>query len=155
MPINYPRQKPGAFGRQLIALQVGPIGPADYLGGAAPLTVNDTTIFRGGAVPVRCRFLKLGASQTTVVADADGTVLARAMKYDAGDDAATAVSSDIDLEAGTAREQQTAGQLSTATEATLTFDAGDTLEINVVNNSAAINTQPAGLVFVALFEVLE
>jgi hypothetical protein len=152
---NRLRQKPGNFGRQLIALTSGQIGGANYLGGASPLTVNSTTTFRLGALPVRCRFIKLGASQVTVVSDADGTVLARAMRYSAAGDAAAAISADIDLEAGTTREQQTAGQISTATEAGVTFEAGDTCEINVVNNSAAIDTQPAGLVFAALFEVLE
>ena len=45
--------------------------------------------------------------------------------------------------------------LGTLTDAQLTLEDGDALEIHVVSDSAAIDTQPAGLVFVAEVLVLE
>lgn len=152
----YPRQKPGSFGRQLITIASGQIGGSNYLGSTTPLTVNNTTTFRLGTPAVKCQLIKLAASQVTVGADADGTILARAMKYDAAADAQVQVSEDIDLEAATTRELQVAAAKASATAAQRVFNGtSDTLEVNVVNNSAAIDTQPAGLVFTAVFEVLE
>lgn len=153
---GFRKQKPGKFGTQYITMQTGQIGGSNMLGSTTPLTANTTTTFRLGGPPVKCRLVKLSASCVTVGADADGTILARAMKYASVGDAASAVSADIDLEALVTREITAVGPLSTASDATRLFNGtGDTLEINVVSNSAAIDTQPAGLVFTALFEVLE
>lgn len=153
---GFRREKPGQFGTALIQVVSGQIGGADYLGGAAPLTANATTTFRLGTPPVKCRLIKLAASQVTVAADADGTTIARAMKYDAAANAQVQVSADIDLEAATTRELQVAQVYASATDPQRVFNGTtDTLEVNVVNNSAAIGTQPAGLVFTCLFEVLE
>lgn len=148
--LNHRKKKPGRFGTELLVLSSGNVG-------TNPLTANQTNTFKLPSPTRRARFVRFAASQTTVVADADGTVLARAMKYSGSADAAAAVSADIDLEAATARELQTAGILSTQTDAGIIFDPalGDTLEVNVVNNSAAIDTQPVALVLTCEFELLD
>lgn len=152
---NYPVQKPGFFGVHRVWLQTGQIGAANYLGGASPLTANNTTIFRVGTPPTRAMFNGFTATTVTVPADADGAILAYAYKYDASADAAVAVSNSLDLEALVTREGTEAAPVTDGSNATVTFDTGDALEIHVVNNSAAIDTQPAGLVFVAEFLLLE
>lgn len=152
---GYRRVQPGAFGTQYIAVSSAPIGGSDNIGGASPLTANDTTTFSLPTPPVKCRLVKFAASVVTAPVDSDGTVLARAMKYDASADAQVTISEDIDLEALTTRELATANAKASATDPQRVFDTGDALEVNVVNNSAAIGTQPVTLVFTALFEVLQ
>jgi hypothetical protein len=91
----------------------------------------------------------------TVPEDADGTLVATLRKYDASADATVTLTGNIDLEALTTREETSVKVLGTLTDAQLTMDTGDALEVHVVNNSAAIDTQPAGLTFVAEMLVLE
>lgn len=139
--------KPGSFGDEPVVFTSGPIGGANYLGGASPLTANNTTIFRLGPV-TRRSFLRGGAaSVVTVPADADGTILATIRKYDASAAAAVTLTATLDLEALTTRAGSLFTLLSTVTNEQLTFEVGDAIEVHVVNNSAAIDTQPAGLVF--------
>lgn len=153
---NFRRPKPGNFGTDNLIVSSGQIGGANFAGGASPLTANATTVFRLPTPPVRCRLIKLAASVVTVPADADGTILAQAAKYSSSADAQVLISATLDLEALVTREITAVGPLSTATDAGRIFNGtGDALEINVVNNSAAIDTQPAGLVFTALFEQLQ
>lgn len=155
MSWNWWQAKPGRLGQATVLCASGQIGGANYLGGASPLTVNNTTTFRLPTPPYKSQFLRLCASVVTVPADADGTILARAMKYDAAADAQVTLSADIDLEALVTRELTRVGILSTATPPQLVFNGtSDALEINVVNNSAAIDTQPAGLVFTVAFALL-
>lgn len=156
MSLTFFAPKPGRFGVATVQARTGQIGGSNFLGGATPLTANDTTIFRvGGFAGRKVRFSRIGATSTTVPADADGTILAYAKKYDASANDVVTLSESLDLESLVTREETSVNYLSTATDADLTFDTGDALEIHVVNNSAAINTQPAGLVFVAEFLVLE
>lgn len=144
----------GEFGVQLAYARTGQIGGSNYLGGATPLTANNTTIFRiGGFAGRKVQFHKFGATTVTVPEDADGTILAYAYKYDASADAAVALTGALDLEALVTREETSADALSSLTS-DLVFGVGDALEIHVVSNSAAIDTQPAGLVFTAEFYVL-
>lgn len=148
--------KPGRFGTQTILLGSGQIGGANYLGGASPLTANSTTTFQLPPPPVKSRFLYLAASVVTVPVDADGTVLARAMKYDGTAAAQVQVSADLNLGTLTAHKLGKSALLSTATLAAPIFNGTtDGLEINVVSNSAAIDTQPAGLVFTVALLVLQ
>lgn len=137
----------GRFGVQPVVVRVGPIGPADYLGGAAPLTVNGTTIFRlGSPAAGRVSVFAGGAvSVTTVPADADGTIVGTFVKYVAATDATVTLTGNVNLEALVTREATAVTPLATLTDAQRTFQAGDTLEFHVVNNSAVIDTQPAGL----------
>lgn len=159
MPQNYPKQKPGFFGVQRFTLQTGQIGGADFLGGATPLTANATTIFRAGAPRTKSRFNGMTTTiGVTLPIDADGTVVVKAVKYDASANAAvdlTAASVNLETANVVLREAVVTGALSSATDAELTFDTGDTLEFHVTSDSAAIDTQPAGIVFVGEFLALE
>ena len=140
---------PGRFGVLPAYLRSGQIGGANFLGGASPLTANTTTIFRlGGMAGRKCVVSRLGATTVTVPADADGTIVAKLVKYDASADTTVDVTDTLNLEALVTREESFINKLSTATDAQLLLDVGDALEVHVINNSAAIDTQPAGLVFV-------
>ena len=137
----------------------------------ASLTANTTT--RAGILAVsdkddtaavpghRIYVDELFASTFTVPADADGTILLSVFKYDAS------ASSAVALVTGTAASVSTGDlELLTAGKAErLTFDAavtddhktldhGDFLYASVVNNSAAIDTQPSALCVTAKFKVL-
>ncbi len=141
------RPFPGRFGVMIANYSSGPIGGTNFLGGATPLTANGTTIFRLGPVTSPSQFERLVASTTTVPVDADGTILATLRKYDAATDTVVTLSENLNLETLVTREGTAVAQLPTVTVAQLTFNIGDTMEIHVVNNSAAIDTQPVGLVF--------
>ena len=156
MPLNFFAPKPGRFGVASTLVQTGQIGGANFLGGATPLTANTTTIFRlGGTAGRKCRVSRFGATTVTVPADADGAITATLRKYDASADTTVTLTGNINLEALVTREETSVAVLGTLTDAQLTLDTGDALEIHVVNDSAAIDTQPAGLVFVAELLVLE
>jgi hypothetical protein len=149
MPLNFFAPRPGRFGTMPCYVRSGQIGGANFLGGATPLTANMTTIFRlGGLAGRTAMFSGFGATTVTVPADADGAITAAVYKFRASDNTAVKLSADIDLEALVTREETTAKALGIS-DADLTLVAGDALEIHVVSNSAAIDTQPAGLVFVA------
>lgn len=148
MVYNFFRPKPGRFGVMPVLLNSGQIGGTNFLGGASPLTANTTTVFRlGGTAGRVCRISRFGATTVTVPADNDGAITAVLQKYDASADATVALTPAIDLEALVTREETSVGILSSLTVAQATFDVGDALEVVVTNDSAAINTQPAGLVF--------
>ena len=156
MGLNFFAPKPGRVGVAPVFAKTGQIGGTKFLGGTSPRTANSTTIFRlGGFGGRRVQFSQLGATVVTVPADADGTILATAVKYDASADAAVTLSQNLDLEALVTREESFANPIATLTDAQITLDVGDALEIHVVNNSAAINTQPAGLVFTVEVLVLD
>lgn len=148
MVYNFFKPKPGRFGVAPVLLNSGQIGGANYLGGASPLTANAATVFRlGGTAGRKCMISRFGATVVTVPADADGTITAVLQKYDASANAAVALTGPIDLIALVTREETSVGLLSSLTAAQATFDTGDALEVVVTNDSAAIDTQPAGLVF--------
>jgi hypothetical protein len=148
MVYNFFRPKPGRFGVAPVLLNSGQIGGTNFLGGASPLTANQSTVFRlGGTAGRRCRISRFGATVVTVPVDADGAITAILQKYDASADATVTLTPTIDLEALVTREETSVGLLSSLTPAQATFDVGDALEVVVSNDSAAINTQPAGLVF--------
>lgn len=156
MPLNFFAPKPGRFGTQTVQARTGQIGGANFLGGATPLTANTTTIFRlGGTAGRKCRVSRFGATVVTVPADADGAITATLRKYDASADTTVTLTGNINLEALVTREETSVAVLGTLTDAQLTLDTGDALEIHVVSDSAAIDTQPAGLTFVAELLVLE
>lgn len=147
--------KPGRFGVAPVFLKTGEIGGTNFLGGTAPLTASGTTIFRlGGTAGRKTRVSRLGATVVTVPVSASGTLKATLRKYDASADAAVTLTADLDLETLTTREEGFASILTTVSDAELTLDVGDALEIHVVS-TAAIGTQPAGLVFTAEALVLE
>jgi hypothetical protein len=146
--INFFRPKPGRFGVAPVLLNSGQIGGTNYLGGASPLTANASTTFRlGGTAGRRVQFSRFGASVVTVPADADGTLTAIVQKYNAVTNAAVTLTAPIDLIALVTREQASVGWLTALTAAQATLTPNDTLEVVVSSDSAAIDTQPAGLVF--------
>lgn len=154
---NYPIQKPGYFGVKRVFLQTGQIGGTNMLGGATAITANNTTIFRAGSPPCKAMFNAMTTTiGVTLPVDNDGTLTVTAYKYDASANAAVALTAaSSNLEGLVLREALRTQYLSSASAATLRFDEGDTLEFHVISNSAAIDTQPAGIVFVGEFFALE
>lgn len=123
------------------------------------ITANTTTTFTIGA-PVgdsrraeRSKLLGVSVVAQVKPADADGTILANAVKRDSSAGADVAVSSaSLDLEALT---NQVVSEFSLVSDQDkLQFDTGDYLEIDVVNNSAAIDTQATDMVVVAEFALI-
>lgn len=146
MAYNHRRTPPGRFGTHPIVVRSAP----------ATLTANTTTTIALGAMPAyRYRIAKACVSCTTVPADADGAITAVLKKYDASADAAVTLCSAVNLETLTADEAAQITLTATLTEAQRTLDVGDTLKVEVTNDSAAINTQPAGLVFAVDLELLD
>ena len=145
---NFFKPKPGRFGVAPVLVNTGQIGGANYLGGATPLTANASTTFRlGGTAGRRVLVSRFGASVVTVPADADGTITAILQKYNAVTDGTVTLTGTIDLIALVTREQTSIPLLASVTPAQATLGPNDTLEIVVSNDSAAIDTQPAGLGF--------
>lgn len=127
----------------------GEIGGANFLGGASPLTANATTRFRLGGLAGRTALASgFGATAVTIPVDADGTITAALYKFRASDNTPVKLSNDIDLEALVTR-RETFAKILSLSDADMTLQSGDALEVWVVSNSAVIDTQPAGLVFVA------
>jgi hypothetical protein len=148
MIYNFFKPKPGRFGVAPVLLNSGQIGGTNFLGGASPLTANGTTTFRlGGTAGRKCMVSRFGATVVTVPVDADGAITAVLQKYDASADAVVVLTGPINLETLVTREETSVPFLASLTAAQATFDVGDALEVAVVNDSAAIDTQPAGLVF--------
>lgn len=154
MSENQRMPRPGEFGTELLSVQIGPIGGTNNIGGASPITANNTTVFKLGGLGRLAEIAYVVTSCTTVAADADGTTLATVYKYNAATDAQVAVTGSIDLEALVTREATVTRALATATDAARTFGENDTVEVSVVNNSAAINTQPTELYFRVFFYAL-
>lgn len=147
---NFFSPRPGRFGTQTLVVTSGTIGGTNFAGGASPLTANAATTFRMPSPPVKCRFKSLAVSTVTVPADSDGTIVAVANKYNGS---AVAQTANVDLEALTTRQLLVTN--GNASEPNRIFNGTtDVLEIVVTSNSAAIDTQPAGLIFTATFEVL-
>lgn len=147
---NYRKPKSGSFGTEVAFLTVGPIGGADRIGGVAPLTVNDTTTFKVPAPYRRYRFRKASCIAGTIAVDADGTVLATVKKLTAPSTKASLTDA-LSFEAAglTADTVAPFVNLSTATEAQRVVSLGESLIVDVVSNSAAIDTQPA-IVFITI-----
>jgi hypothetical protein len=146
--MNFFKPKPGRFGVAPVLLSTGQIGGTNFLGGASPLTANASVTFcLGGTAGRRVQFSRFGASVVTVPVDADGTITAILQKYNALTDATVTLTPAIDLIALATREQASVGWLSSLTQAAATLTPSDTLEVVVSSDSAAIDTQPAGLVF--------
>lgn len=121
----------------------------------AAVTVNTTTRIPGDHIHRKAYLTRLSVHCSTVGADADGVITAIVYKYDASANAAVALCAAENLEALTADESAAITITSSLTEAERTFDEGDVFYAIVTNNSAAIDTQPVGLVFSAEVAVKE
>jgi hypothetical protein len=116
------------------------------------LTANDTTTIH---IPVPARrgfILSASVHQGTVAADADGTILATLKRYDASATSLVALTSAFNLEGQTARS---ADRLTMLGGTTRYKAREDTLVLEVVSNSAAINTQPADAFVVVELALLD
>lgn len=151
----YRKHGPGRYGVESVFIRSAPIGGTNQIGGASPLTANTTTTFRLGGFHRKVAFLRFSVSCGTVGADSDGTLLARMRKIKTDGTTVVTLSSDINLEALTADVSEKAGRLSTATEAHCTILEGETITVDIVNNSAAINTQPALMHLVGEFGLID
>lgn len=89
-----------------------------------------------------------------LVADADGTTLLNLIKYDASAAAGVTLVSSFDLEAQTLGQSDRLPLVSTLTDAQRTLDFGDFLYVSIVNNSAAINTQPSAMAVTVKLKIL-
>ncbi len=147
MPQKYFAPKVGRFGIMPVLAQ--------RHAGANPLTANTTTDIYIPTPPGK--FVLLGAAvvQSTLVADADGTVLAQITKRAASGDADTVLTAQVDLEAATVLERQEFSLLTTLATAANIFLTGDIVKLEVVNNSAAIDTQPVDLMIAVELGFLE
>jgi hypothetical protein len=112
----------------------------------ANLTVNATSTLQLGGTNSRSWIAAVVMSVLTVPVDSDGTILATLKKWDASAGAAVTLSSALDCEALTAKVVSAFAILSTLSDDQRTLDVGDTLYVEFVSNSAAIDTQPVGLV---------
>lgn len=129
--------------------------PVILAGGNDTITANVTTPQVLGASPTRAALVKAYASAHIIPADSDGTILATLKKWDASASADVTLSAALDLEAITAKVASAFAIIAALTDDQRTLDTGDTLRVDIVNNSAAINTAATGLRFAAELLVLE
>ncbi len=154
--LNFFRAKPGRFGVAPAFLMVGPLGGADMIGGATLLTVNDTTTFKIPSPYRKCRFVRASTVAGTIAIDNDGTVLATVKKLTAPS-TKVSLTDALSWEAAglTADTVAVYANVSTLTETQRTLGAGQSFIVDVVSNSATIDTQPAKVFIVIEVEVLE
>jgi hypothetical protein len=116
------------------------------------ITANTTNTLNLGQVHRLAVIARIAVSVLTVPADSDGTVLLTIKKYDASANAAVTLTAAFDMEAiAAAKESEEIALLSSLTDDELLFAEGDTLYAELVSNSAAFNTAPAGVVVSAEF----
>jgi hypothetical protein len=89
-------------------------------------------------------------SVETVPADADGTILATLRKYDASANAFVDLTDALSLEGLTTKESAAFVIKTGLDDDDITFEIGDVLYVDIVNNSAAIDTQPTNLAVSAM-----
>jgi hypothetical protein len=112
----------------------------------ANFAANATSTLFLGAVNVRAWISRVSVSCFVIPVDNDGTLLATLKKWDKSAGAAVVLSAALDLEALVAKQTTDFAMLSTLNDDQRTIDVGDTLYIEIVSNSAAIDTQPTGFV---------
>lgn len=122
---------------------------------ANPATANSTQTHRIPSPPGRCYPVKACIQCATVGADADGTLTATLIRRRASDDADVSLTSALDMETMTASEKSLFAFLSSLTDAQRIFLAADTCELDIISNSAAIDTQPATVIVTVEWAVLE
>ena len=133
MAQRHKKERPGRFGTEVTFLP--------RLLGA--FTANTTTTF-DIPTPVRSAIIeRITVQQRVLVADADGTVLMTVKKWDSSAGAAVTLTAATSLEGDnqTAKVAKVVPLLTTLTDDQLRIDSGDYLYVEVVNNSAAIDTQ--------------
>jgi hypothetical protein len=101
----------------------------------------------------KCRLVRAGVYATTIPIDADGTCTYQLVKREGATDTDDAVSAAIDFEGETALEMRNIPLSGTITDRT--FLNIDIFEVDLVNDSVAIDTDAVGLVFVLEFVLVE
>lgn len=120
-------------------------------------TANTTTTYFLQVPYRKCYIERIYGVQNTVVSDADGTVLATFKKYDsAADSAVTLNTSASDMETWVTKEVTNITIATTnGTDKDRILQAGDSIYVEVVSNSAAFNTAPTNVCFGVELLVLE
>ena len=131
MPETHFRPKPGRYGVQCVTTSTGPI--------TAP-TANVTTTYFLPTPRRKSRVARVSVSVLVVPVDADGTLLATLKKRDNLNAADVTLSSALDLEALVTKTPTALTFLTTLTDGQLTLQEGDQLFVEIVSNSAAIDT---------------
>ena len=122
--------------------------------GANPFTANNTVVHQLPKPPfVGCELVGASVVSHIVGNDADGTLNVQIFKRQASDDARTALTAAFNVEVIVAREYTALTPAST-TNAERQFLAADSCEVDLVSNSAAIDTQPTQLMFVLEYAIL-
>lgn len=154
--LNFFAPKPGRYGTRPAFLTLSSLGGANFIGGATLLTANATTTFKVPSPYRRCRFVRASVVAGTIAIDADGTVLATVKKLTAPS-TLVALTDALSWEAAglTADTVAQFVTISTVTDTQRTLSAGESFVVEVVSNSAAIDTQPANVNIVIEVEVLD
>lgn len=142
MDTRYAPVRGGRFNVQLVGVGASNVGN---------LTANATTTFFIAVPAGKYYISKLSLVCNTVGADADGTILGTFKKYDGVANSGVALNTATDLETLVTKETRDVTVLASLTPAQRILNTanGDSLYVEVVNNSAAINTQPTNLCFAA------
>ena len=120
----------------------GPIGGANLIGGAVPVTANATTDYQISTRPVRGQFI-IGAVTTLTQAASPGTVLVSIAKKRLA--TTLVMTNTVDLVALAVNTTSALKTLSTLTDAQLAWEVGDITIIRFVSNNGSITIQPAGI----------
>lgn len=146
--------RPGRFDTQLDLEASSQVGTGGLL-----LVANTTTRIAIPTPLTRSAIMTLIIQNGPVTGvDSDGTILATFNRRDNTGAADIPLNTAFDCEvAGLTSVNKTFNVplLTTLTDANRTCLPGDTLYVNVVNNSAAIDTQPTGLFFMVEFALLQ
>ena len=141
----YRRPKPGRYGTHIVFVQKS--------GGT--LTANTTTTFKAGGFKRTMVFLQFVAFVGVKPADADGAITAKVVIRAADGTTRRVVSADINLETLTNDVATAVGIKAGLADKSRVLLPGEAVEFDVVNDSAAIDTQPTDLVFTAEFALVD
>lgn len=136
--------RPGAFGTH----------PVVFAKDIQNLTANVTNTVSFGGINRQAFIERLSVSCRTVPVDSDGTILATVKKRDVSAASNISLTAAFDLEALVANASSAIPLVAGLTDDQLTLDLGDTLFVDIVSNSAAIDTQAADLRFTAILGLL-
>lgn len=120
----------------------------------AAFPVNTTSIQYIYGIPTGGGKFRVEAvywTASAVLSDADGTMLINVIANDASEGADDTLVASFTVEGGVAHAMAAATLAAEGAEKEFTLDAGDTLRVTFVNNSAAIDTNGAISVFVVGF----
>lgn len=120
---------------------------------AAPGVTANTTVNTLVAIPkTRCWISKATVTLSTIGSDADGTILLRLKAVATDGTTARNISDQLSLESdGVATALVPVALTISATDGNRFLAEGETIRLEVISNSAAIDTAPVGSVALELF----